>query len=107
MDNLSQRLKAYIKAHPFDPGDSDCETVLDQLYQAYAESHESDPSEIGEGFKELEEFLRVLPLDDNNAVFNLCCRLCCAYERKAFLDGLQYGAHLMIEGSIINVGVRR
>ncbi len=97
MDNLSQRLKAYIKAHPFDPGDSDCETVLDQLYQAYAESHESDPSEIGEGFKELEEFLRVLPLDDNNAVFNLCCRLCCAYERKAFLDGLQYGAHLMIE----------
>ena len=97
MDNLSQRLKAYIKAHPFDPGDSDCETVLDQLYQAYAESHESDPSEIGEGFKELEEFLCVLPLDDNNAVFNLCCRLCCAYERKAFLDGLQYGAHLMIE----------
>ena len=97
MDNLSQRLKAYIKAHPFDPGDSDCETVLDQLYQAYAESHEPDPSEIGEGFKELEEFLRVLPLDDNNAVFNLCCRLCCAYERKAFLDGLQYGAHLMIE----------
>ena len=97
MDNLSQRLKAYIKAHPFDPGDSDCETVLDQLYQAYAESHESDPSEIGEGFKELEEFLRVLPLDDNNAVFNLCCRLCCAYERKAFLDGLQYGAHLIGE----------
>ena len=97
MENIAKLLNAYITAHPFDPGDSDCETVLDQLYQAYAESHESDPSEIGEGFKELEEFLCVLPLDDNNAVFNLCCRLCCAYERKAFLDGLQYGAHLMIE----------
>ena len=45
----------------------------------------------------LEEYLCVLPLDNNNAVFNLCCRLCSAYERKAFLDGLQYGAELMLE----------
>lgn len=95
MDKIAQRLKAYVDTHPFDPGDSDCKTVLDQLYQAYAESHESDPSEISEGFKELEEFLCNLPLEDNNAVFNLCCRLCCAYERKAFIDGLQYGAFLM------------
>ena len=95
MDKLAERLKAYIAMHPFDPGNSDCETVLDQLYQAYAESHESDPAEIGNGFKELEEFLPILPLEDNNAVFNLCCRLCSAYERKAFIDGLQYGAHLI------------
>ena len=95
MDNITKWLKTYIDTHPFDPGDSDCKTVLDQLYQAYAESHESDPEDIGDGFKELEEFLHTLPLDDNNAVFNLCCRLCSAYERKAFLDGLQYGAHLM------------
>ena len=97
MKDISHRLDAYIQAHPFDSGDSDCETVLDQLYQAYAESHESDPTEIGDGFKELEEFLHTLPLEDNNAVFNLCCRLCSAYERKAFLDGLQYGAHLISE----------
>lgn len=98
MDNsLARRLKAFIEAHPFDPGDSDYETVLDQLYQAYSESHESDPPEISEGFKELEDFLETLPLNDNNAVFNLCCRLCTAYEHKAFLDGLQYGAHLMLE----------
>ena len=97
MDKIAQRLKAYIDTHPFDPGDSDCETVLEQLYQAYAESHESDPVEISEGFKELEEFLCALLLDDNNAVFNLCCRLCSAYEHKAFIDGLQYGAQLMSE----------
>ena len=95
MDKIANRLKAYIDAHPFDLGDSDCETVLDQLYQAYADSHESDPTEISDGFKALEEFLCNLPLDDNNAVFNLCCRLCSAYERKAFIDGLQYGARLM------------
>jgi len=100
MKEIAHRLNAYIQKHPFDSGDSDCETVLDQLYQAYAESHESDPAETSDGFKESEEFLCTLPLEDNNAVFNLCCRLCSAYERKAFLDGLQYGAHLMQE--IIN-----
>ena len=97
MDELAQRLKAYIESHPFDPGDSDCETILDQLYQAYAESHESDPPDISNGFKELEELLCALPLEDNNAVFTLCCRLCSAYEYKAFIDGLQCGAHLIQE----------
>lgn len=97
MKDISRRLNTYIQKHPFDSGDSNCETVMDQLYQVYAESHESDPAEIGNGFKELEEFLCVLPLEDNNAVFNLCCSLCRAYEHKAFLDGLQYGAYLMRE----------
>ena len=97
MDKIAKRLKAYIDTHPFDTGDSDCKTVLDQLYQAYAESHESDPAEISDGFKELEEFLCTLPLEDNNTVFNLCCRLCCSYERKAFIDGIQCGAHLIDE----------
>jgi hypothetical protein len=36
-------------------------------------------------------------LADNNSVWNLCCQICIAYERKAFIDGLQYGAHLMNE----------
>ena len=97
MDKIAQRLKTYIDTHPFDSGDSDCETVLDQLYQAYTESHESDPPAIKEGFKELDELLGSLPLDDNNIVFNLCCSLCTAYEQKAFIDGVQYGVHLAPE----------
>ena len=97
MDNIAKRLKAYMDKHPLGLGDTDCETVLDQLYQAYAESHESDPPEIREGFKELDDLLGSLSLDDNNAVWNLCCQLCTAYEHKAFLDGLQYGAHLISE----------
>ena len=97
MDNIAKRLKAYMDKHPIDLGDTDCETVLDQLYQAYAESHESDPPEISEGFKELDSLLGNISLEDNNAVFNLCCRLCSTYERKSFLDGLQYGAHLIAE----------
>ena len=69
MDNIAKRLKAYMDKHPIDLGDTDCETVLDQLYQAYAESHESDPPEIRNGFKELDDLLGSLPLEDNNAVW--------------------------------------
>ena len=97
MKTISEALKIYIEKHPFDPGDSGCETVLDQLYQAYAESHESDPPEIRAGFAELESFLEKLPLDNNNAVFNLCCCIYTEYERKAFKDGLLYGARLIWE----------
>ena len=104
MDSIARRLKDYIEAHPFDSGDSDCETVLDQLFQAYQESHESDPPEIRDRFRELDNLLGHLPLEDNNAVFNLCCDLCTAYEHKAFLDGLQYGAHLMSELYIDETG---
>ena len=90
-------MKAYLETHPFDSGNDDCATVLDQLYQAYAESHESDPPEIRRGFEELEGFLHTLPLSGNNTVCNLCCYLCSEYEHKAFIDGLQYGAHLILE----------
>ena len=97
MQSFAEALKACTHDHPFDGGNGDGETVLDQLYQAYAESHESDPPEISEGFKELECFLETLQLSDNNTVFSLCCRLCTAYEEKAFRHGLLYGAHLMQE----------
>ena len=97
MRSIFNLIKHYMETHSFDTGDPDCKTVLDQLFRAYQESHESDPPEISEGFKELEEHLCSLPLEDNNAVFTLCCHLCTAYEHKAFLDGLQYGAHLINE----------
>ena len=97
MDNIAQRLTAYIEAHPFAPGESNSDTVLDQIYQAYQESHESDLPVIRDAFKELDVLLGNLSLKDNNAIWNLCCQLCTAYEYKAFLDGLQYGAHLIME----------
>ena len=97
MNEIANRLNAYIQSHPFDAGDSGCETVLEQLYQAYIQTHEGDPEEIREDFRELEEFLCALPLEDNDAVFTLCCNLCSIYQRIAFMDGLQYGARLMQE----------
>ena len=97
MDNFAKKLKAYFESKPINLGEGDCETVLEQLFQAYQESHESDPPDIRDNFRALDTLLGALPLDDNNAVFNLCCCLCTAYEKKAFIDGVQYGAHLLME----------
>ena len=97
MKSISEAFSAYMMAHPFDSGDPDCTTVLDQLYHAYTDSHESDPPDITALFRELSEYLETLPLDTNNSIFRLTCDLCIAYERKAFLDGLQYGAELILE----------
>lgn len=97
MKTTAEALRDYLRSHPIDTGDDGCETVLEQLYLAYANSHESDPPEIQSGFAALETLLESLPLKDNNAVFNLTCSLCAHYERKAFLDGVQYGAALMME----------
>ena len=41
--------------------------------------------------------LEHLPLDDINAVWNLCVRTFVEYEHKAFIDGLHYGVQLITE----------
>ena len=97
MKSISEALRAYMQTHPFASGDPDCKTVLDQLFHAYTDSRESDPPDITALFRELSEHLETLPLDTNNSIFRLTCDLCIAYERKAFLDGLQYGAELILE----------
>ena len=97
MRTLLELLRHCAESHTLDTGDPENRTVLDQLFCAYQDSHETDPPEIKDGFKELDTYLRQLSLDDNNAVWNLCCQLCTAYEHKAFIDGLRYGAQLMTE----------
>ena len=89
---IAEALKAYTRNHPFDAGSGDAETVLDQLFQAYCESHESDPPEISEGFKELECFLESLPLSDNNAVFRRVslADLMVNLHRRLLLRGIGY-----------------
>ena len=92
-----EAMKAYLESHPFDPGSDNCPTVLEQIYLAYSNSHELDPPEILADFSKLETFLEALSLTDRNAIFCLIYQLCNHYERKAFVDGVQYGAHLISE----------
>lgn len=97
MQSIINLLRRHLQTAPFDTGDPDCKTVLEQLFLAYQESHESESTDIENGFIELDALLEGLPLEDNNAVFRVCCNLCTALEQRAFIDGIHYGAHLMME----------
>ena len=57
MQSFAETLKVYTRDYHLDAGNGDAQTVLDQLYQAYAESHKFDPSDIRGGFRELDILL--------------------------------------------------
>ena len=72
-------------------------TVPCATYVAYAENKGRDPKEIDQAFLALDKYMEGISLDDNNAIFCLVCTLCDLYEKRAFQDGLQIGAYLMLE----------
>ena len=57
MQTLLELLKRCTESHTFDTVDPDNPAVLDQLFCAYQDSHETDPPEIKNGFKELDTYL--------------------------------------------------
>jgi hypothetical protein len=72
-------------------------SVLEALYVVYADSQGSDSEEIRQGFADLENYLCKLSLEENNEIYALVCMLCTHYEERAFRDGLQLGAQLILE----------
>ena len=76
---------------------SDAESVLEFLYMAYADVQGRDPKEIDQGFMDLDTHLSKFSLEENNETFGIVCKLCDAYEKRAFMDAIQIGAYLMME----------
>ena len=77
--------------------DSASDSVLEFLYAAYADEQGQDPQALKQHFVALEDHLQILSLDENNEIFTIVCSICSAYEKRAFLDGMQVGASLMLE----------
>ena len=77
--------------------DSDSHSVLEFLYAAYADEQGQDPQELKQYFIALDDHLQVLSLKENNEIFAIVCSICSAYEKRAFLDGIQVGACLVLE----------
>lgn len=62
MQPFLELLRSCAENHTFDSGDPERKTVLDQLFRAYQEAHESDQPDIRDSFRELDDLLRNLPL---------------------------------------------
>ena len=94
---ITQALLDHIKTHRFDYGDNPAESVLDFLWLAYFDIQRGDPEDIKQGFRALDQFFEDKSFEDVKYVFDIVCNLCLAYEKRAFIDGLQLGAELMRE----------
>ena len=95
--NIAQLLREQVKDRTFDYGDMGVDSIMDFLYISYSEISGSDPEDITQGFADLERFLDSMSFEESTEAFTNICRLCLAYEKRGFLDGLHLGAQLMLD----------
>lgn len=97
MRQLKEKLTAYMTDRPIDFVTCDAETILNFLYGAYSEAHESDPAETKNLFGQLGEYLEKLPLEANNAMFFIIVKLCTEHECRGFTEGIRWGMQIASE----------
>ena len=97
MNRYIEKLKTFLAEQPLRCEDTDANSILEMLYCYYSEENPIDSAVIRCRFKKLDNILGHLPLQDNDAVFSLTCKLCAAYEQQAFLEGVQVGMRLFRE----------
>ena len=92
-----QQFKIYIEQHPPQFGHEDIHTIAELLYNCYTEMNPIDTTEIRGIFREIDQIIRNLSVQENDRVFAVVCQLCTHHERLAFLAGLRVGAQLLLE----------
>lgn len=95
--DVVQKFREQIDKSSYDFKNDRVASVMDFLYVNYMESKGRDPKPIEQGFIDLENYMEGVSLEDNDAIFALVCTLCDLYEERAFKDGLQLGAYLILE----------
>ena len=94
---IAKAFSEHIQSGAFPLKNTDAASVLEFLYIAYADVQDRDPKEIDQGFIDLDRHLSKFSLEENNETFGIVCKLCGAYEKRAFMDAIQIGAYLMME----------
>ena len=73
------------------------EDILDALYQCYADNLKGDSAFIKGQFQQLNNLLCDLSICEQDLVVDNVCRLCGAYQKDAYKDGMVTGFHLCRE----------
>ena len=97
MNPYIARLKKYLADNTPDYGYTDAGSLLEMLYYYYSHDHPIDNGVIRCQLHEVNRYLAKLSVEDGNKVFDVITDLINAYEKEAFLQGLQIGARLAME----------
>lgn len=95
--SIAKALLNHISADTLHFEDCDADSVMELLYNAYANAQGADPDEIKAKFVTVEDCLTGISFEMNNLIFATVCELCIAFEKKGFMDGIRLGSHLMLE----------
>ena len=94
MDSYFSRYYTFLKEKSLK---LDYPSHLDMLYTVYTRRHPIDSQEIRECFDSMEHILHALSAKRRHALLRAVLNVCAAYERSAFIEGIQIGAQLMQE----------
>ena len=69
--------------------------VLELLWQCYFQSNTVDDGLIRQAELTIQHVFETLPVENSDVLFDMIGDLITAYQRAAFLEGIQIGAHLV------------
>lgn len=95
MEQFMQIMKNHVSIHV--PNFGDGESVLDLLYEAYAECNKMDDGTIKEDFDELYRLMSGMPLREIDKIIYPVCTLCRDHQKSGFVDGVKVGIRLQQE----------
>jgi len=91
LEELIQKLKAHVEAQSSKLVCDDSESLLEMLYDVYAESNSFDNEAIRKDFHKLYRLLNGIPLKEMDKIADPVCALCRDHEMAGFIHGVQAG----------------
>lgn len=73
------------------------QSVLELLYEAYMDKHNTTTEQIREDFRELNMAVQDIPLKDCDKIIDPVCALCWSHEKNGFINGVKIGMQLYRE----------
>ncbi len=102
LEEYIQKLKAHVEAQSSKLVCADSESILEMLYDIYAESNSFDNEIIREDFHKLYWLLNGMPLKEMDKITDPVSVLCRDHEMAGFIHGVQVGIRLAQETKIIS-----
>lgn len=98
IEQLNQELADYASRY----GVHRAESILDLLWYCYSAANPIDDGKIQAAEKALAPVFQELSFEASDALFDLVFELCTAYQRAAFLEGIQIGVQIATELGLEN-----
>ena len=97
MNSFFHILKDHIEAHPPNYGESDIHSILEMLWNTYCQHNQLDSEQIKDGFAELYQHMKDVPITDMDGVIDTVCSLCLEHEKTGFVEGVKVVIWLALE----------